>query len=117
MKAELKKRILPNGSTKYIFFGGKGGVGKTTTATATAIWLADHGYDTTIVSTDPTVSLSVVLGQGVAGHVFLGSITTRSEPRFMHSTIQCPKKLSGLEIVGSFPHRRMHSGTFQSGFS
>ena len=67
MNEELKKRILPNGSTKFIFFGGKGGVGKTTTATATAIWFADHGYDTTIVSTDPTVSLSVALGQEVGG--------------------------------------------------
>lgn len=67
MNAELKKRLLPDGSTKFVFFGGKGGVGKTTTATATAVWFADHGYDTTIVSTDPTVSLSVVLGQQVGG--------------------------------------------------
>jgi arsenite-transporting ATPase len=67
MNEELKNRILPDGSTKFVFFGGKGGVGKTTTATATAIWFADHGYDTTIVSTDPTVSLSVVLGQEIGG--------------------------------------------------
>ncbi len=67
MNEELRKRILPNGSTKYIFFGGKGGVGKTTSASATAIWFADHGYETTIVSTDPTVSLSVVFGQEIGG--------------------------------------------------
>jgi len=67
MNEQLMQRILPNGSTKYIFFGGKGGVGKTTSAAATAVWFADHGYDTTIVSTDPTVSLSVVLGQHVGG--------------------------------------------------
>jgi arsenite-transporting ATPase len=67
MNNELKQRILPNGSTKYIFFGGKGGVGKTTSASATAIWFADHGYNTTIVSTDPTVSLSVVFGQEIGG--------------------------------------------------
>jgi len=67
MNEELRKRILPNGSAKFIFFGGKGGVGKTTSASATAIWFADHGYDTTIVSTDPTVSLSVVFGQEIGG--------------------------------------------------
>lgn len=67
MNNELGKRILPNGSTRYIFFGGKGGVGKTTSASATAVWFADHGYDTTIVSTDPTVSLSVVFGQEIGG--------------------------------------------------
>lgn len=59
--------MLPNGSTKYLFFGGKGGVGKTTLATTTAVWFADHGYKTTIVSTDPTVSLSAMFGQQIGG--------------------------------------------------
>jgi arsenite-transporting ATPase len=61
--------LAPNGSTKYLFFGGKGGVGKTTMATATAVWFADQGYRTTIVSTDPTVSLSVMFGQQIGGSV------------------------------------------------
>lgn len=59
--------LAPNGATKYLFFGGKGGVGKTTVATATAVWFADQGYRTTIVSTDPTVSLSVMFGHHVGG--------------------------------------------------
>lgn len=59
--------LAPNGSTKYLFFGGKGGVGKTTMATATAVWFADQGFRTTIVSTDPTVSLSVMFGQQIGG--------------------------------------------------
>lgn len=67
MENNLKKRIIPNGSTKYVFFGGKGGVGKTTIATTTAVWFADQGYKTTIVSTDPTVSLSVMFDQQVGG--------------------------------------------------
>lgn len=67
MNTELRKRMLPNGASKYVFFGGKGGVGKTTSAAATAVWFADHGYDTAIVSTDPTVSLSVVFGQEIGG--------------------------------------------------
>lgn len=41
-----------------ILFGGKGGVGKTTTSAATAVWAADHGYRTLIVSSDPAHSTS-----------------------------------------------------------
>ncbi len=67
MDNELIGLMSPNGATKYLFFGGKGGVGKTTLATATAVWFADHGYKTTIVSTDPTVSLSAMFGQEIGG--------------------------------------------------
>lgn len=63
----LKPDIDDNGGTKYLFFGGKGGVGKTTLATATAVWFADRGYKTTIVSTDPTVSLSAMFNQEIGG--------------------------------------------------
>ncbi|WP_455449126.1 ArsA family ATPase [Natrinema thermotolerans] len=44
--------------TDCIFYGGKGGVGKTTCAAATALRLADAGRDTLVVSTDPAHSLS-----------------------------------------------------------
>ena len=44
--------------TQYILFGGKGGVGKTTCAAATALKLANQGHKTLIVSTDPAHSLS-----------------------------------------------------------
>jgi arsenite/tail-anchored protein-transporting ATPase len=65
---ETIDRLLSSDSpTKYLFFGGKGGVGKTTVATASAVWFADQGYRTTIVSTDPTGSLSVILGQHIGG--------------------------------------------------
>lgn len=67
MNKDLLKIMKPDKKTKYIFFGGKGGVGKTTMATATAVWFADHGYKTTIVSTDPTVSLSAVFNQHIGG--------------------------------------------------
>jgi arsenite-transporting ATPase len=63
----FERLLAPNGSTRYLFFGGKGGVGKTTMATATAVWFADQGFRTTIVSTDPTVSLSVMFGQQIGG--------------------------------------------------
>ena len=56
----------PKNGTKYLFFGGKGGVGKTTMAAATAVWMANAGYNTTIVSTDPTVSLSAIFHQEIS---------------------------------------------------
>ncbi|HMB22378.1 MAG: ArsA family ATPase [Chloroflexota bacterium] len=67
MNNSLKQLMSPNGKPKYLFFGGKGGVGKTSVSTATAVWFADHGYETTIVSTDPTVSLSTMFHQEIRG--------------------------------------------------
>ena len=52
---------------KYAFFGGKGGVGKTVMAGATALWLAGQGRRTLLASTNPVHSLSGLLGQNVAG--------------------------------------------------
>lgn len=46
--------------TPYLFFTGKGGVGKTTTACATAAHLADHGHAVLLVSTDPASNLQDV---------------------------------------------------------
>ena len=46
------------GQTTFIFVGGKGGVGKTSISSATALWLANQGKKTLIVSTDPAHSLS-----------------------------------------------------------
>jgi arsenite-transporting ATPase len=51
---------------KYVFFGGKGGVGKTAMAGATALWLAGQGRRTLLASTNPVHSLSGLLGQNVA---------------------------------------------------
>lgn len=48
--------------TKYLFFTGKGGVGKTSTACATAVSLADSGEKVLLISTDPASNLQDVFG-------------------------------------------------------
>ena len=45
-----------------VMFGGKGGVGKTSCAASSAIWAAEHGRKTLIISTDPAHSLGDSLG-------------------------------------------------------
>ena len=47
-------------STKYLFFTGKGGVGKTSIACATAVSLADSGKRVLLISTDPASNLQDV---------------------------------------------------------
>jgi arsenite-transporting ATPase len=49
-------------TTRFLFFTGKGGVGKTSLACATSISLADHGARVLLVSTDPASNLDEVLG-------------------------------------------------------
>jgi len=52
---------------KYIFFGGKGGVGKTVMAGAAALFSAKQGKKTLLASTNPVHSLSNMFGQNVLG--------------------------------------------------
>lgn len=63
MQAYIKERP----SLRYLFFGGKGGVGKTALAGATAIWLAKQGKRVMLASTNPVHSLSGLLEQNVFG--------------------------------------------------
>jgi arsenite/tail-anchored protein-transporting ATPase len=58
----LLMEALSFGPTRVLFFTGKGGVGKTSLACATAIALADAGRRVLLVSTDPASNLDEVLG-------------------------------------------------------
>ncbi|MFC3625785.1 arsenical pump-driving ATPase [Vogesella amnigena] len=53
----------------YVFFTGKGGVGKTSLACATAVKLADTGLRVLLVSTDPASNIGQVFGQTIGNHI------------------------------------------------
>lgn len=67
IETSMKGYIQDHNQLRYIFFGGKGGVGKTVMAGATAIWLAQQGKRVMLASTNPVHSLSGLLSQNVYG--------------------------------------------------
>ena len=52
---------------RYVMFGGKGGLGKTTFSAATAYWLAQQGHKVLVFSVDPQASLSDIFKQDIFG--------------------------------------------------
>lgn len=65
----MTQYILEHPKLKYIFFGGKGGVGKTVMAGTAALWAAKQGKKTLLASTNPVHSLSNLLEHDVFGKV------------------------------------------------
>lgn len=63
----MRAYMAENPRLKYIFFGGKGGVGKTVLAGTAALWSAQQGKRTLLASTNPVHSLSSLLDQNVFG--------------------------------------------------
>ncbi len=63
----MEKFMKDHPRLKYIFFGGKGGVGKTVMAGAAALWSAKQGRKTLLASTNPVHSLSNLLEKDVFG--------------------------------------------------
>ncbi|KAB2945140.1 MAG: putative arsenical pump-driving ATPase [Candidatus Methanoperedens nitroreducens] len=64
-QSELYDLLTPLNGTRYIFFTGKGGVGKSTIACATSLYLAEKGFRTLILTTDPASHLQDIFGQTV----------------------------------------------------
>jgi arsenite-transporting ATPase len=52
---------------RYVMFGGKGGLGKTTFSAATGYWLAQQGKRVLVFSVDPQASLSDIFQQDIFG--------------------------------------------------
>src|SRR5512139_2637337 len=67
IETSMQAYIKEHASLRYLFFGGKGGVGKTALAGATALWLAKQGKRVMLASTNPVHSLSGLLDQNVFG--------------------------------------------------
>ncbi|HZA27748.1 MAG TPA: TRC40/GET3/ArsA family transport-energizing ATPase [Actinomycetota bacterium] len=65
--ASMHEFLRSHPNVRYLFFGGKGGVGKTAMAAATAIALAKEGKRTLLASTNPVHSLSGCLECDVFG--------------------------------------------------
>jgi len=72
MSNSPEQLLLPsNGLPRAVFFAGKGGVGKTTVSCAVALRLAECGYRTLLVTTDPAAHL---------GHVFQQQVDDQPRP-------------------------------------
>jgi len=63
----LKQVFEDNPGRRYIMFGGKGGLGKTTFSAATAYWLAKQGKKVLVFSVDPQASLSDIFQKDIFG--------------------------------------------------
>ncbi len=63
----LKNVFLNNPDRRYIMFGGKGGLGKTTFSAATAYWLASQGKKVLVFSVDPQASLTDIFQRDIFG--------------------------------------------------
>ncbi|CAM9691052.1 unnamed protein product [Scytosiphon promiscuus] len=61
------KQLATDPEQRFIILGGKGGVGKTTSSSALGVKMADEGYKTVIVSTDPAHSLGDALQMELKG--------------------------------------------------
>src|SRR5215472_9450817 len=67
IERSLSDYMLTHPGLRYLFFGGKGGVGKTVMAGVAAVHLAQQGRRTILASTNPVHSLSGLLDQNVYG--------------------------------------------------
>src|SRR5512147_498139 len=63
----LKESFEQNKDRRYIMFGGKGGLGKTTFSAATAFWLAQQGHKVLVFSVDPQASLTDIFQRDIFG--------------------------------------------------
>jgi arsenite-transporting ATPase len=63
----MKEVFEKNPDRRYIMFGGKGGLGKTTFSAATAWWLASQGKKVLVFSVDPQASLTDIFQRDIFG--------------------------------------------------
>jgi arsenite-transporting ATPase len=100
MPSEPPESAAPDSpKTKIILFGGKGGVGKTSAAAATALALAGSGERVLIISSDPAPSLSDIFERPIGGTItrigdHLSAIEIQAE-----TVVEKYKKIYGSAII------------------
>jgi arsenite/tail-anchored protein-transporting ATPase len=67
LRTDLADQLTQHPERRYVMFGGKGGLGKTTFSAATAFWLARQGKRVLVFSVDPQASLSDIFQQDIFG--------------------------------------------------
>ncbi|WP_257478648.1 arsenical pump-driving ATPase [Acidipropionibacterium jensenii] len=100
---------------KFAFFTGKGGVGKTSAACATALALSDRGESVLLVSTDPASNIGQVFGQTIGNQ-----ITTLSAAAGIHALEIDPEAAAATyresiidPVRGLLPQREIQAMTEQ----
>jgi arsenite/tail-anchored protein-transporting ATPase len=66
-QTDLAQEFNEHPERRYVMFGGKGGLGKTTFSAATAFWLAGQGNRVLVFSVDPQASLSDIFQKDIFG--------------------------------------------------
>jgi arsenite/tail-anchored protein-transporting ATPase len=66
-RTPLAQVFHDNPERRYVMFGGKGGLGKTTYSAATGYWLARQGHKVLVFSVDPQASLSDIFERDIFG--------------------------------------------------
>ena len=86
---------MPSNKKQFIFFCGKGGVGKTTCAVSTSIKLSQSGYKTLLFSTDPAHSIADSLEQRLTDKVS----AVNNVPNMYALEIDASKELKSFVIM------------------
>lgn len=101
--------------TKFLFFSGKGGVGKTSLSSATAVMLANRGMKTLLVTTDPASNLGDVFHQNVGllvtpvlgiNNLYIQEIDPVESLRFYKKRALAPlRELFPIDVVRSIEEK------------
>ncbi|MGQ0813764.1 MAG: ArsA family ATPase, partial [Gemmatimonadota bacterium] len=86
----MMEKLLARAPTRFIFVVGKGGVGKTTTAAAIAVALADANQSTHLISTDPAHSLRDLIPESCSSKLELEEFDARKYADVFFQRLRAP---------------------------